>query len=141
MKVESEQKHLDWATLLNAVRRHDSISALLYTCAEQSINNNNITVTYNPNQSSAKAAKITLAYDNEDESSDNSAESGRQSHNKHRGSQESSDSGNNAAVPSSDSPDSAQRQEQFLRKAGAGIQGRNRRQNHSGTILPFLKVT
>uniref|UniRef100_A0A0K8SAK3 Vitellogenin-1 n=1 Tax=Lygus hesperus TaxID=30085 RepID=A0A0K8SAK3_LYGHE len=99
VKIQSEQKFLDWATPLNALRRHDAISALLYTTAEQSINNNNVTVTYNPEKSSAKYAKFSASYEGIDYSSDNSAESGnRQSHNKHRGSQERSGARDNAAA-------------------------------------------
>lgn len=124
MKLESEQYALDWATPLNALRNHDAVSALLYTTAEKSINNNNFTVSYNPSKSSAKVAKITAAYDDEDESRDNSASSGnRQSHNKHRGSGESAESGDNAAKASSTSPDSSSRQQEFLRKVASGIQG------------------
>ncbi|KAF6216357.1 hypothetical protein GE061_000698 [Apolygus lucorum] len=126
VKVQSEQKFLDWATPLNALRRHDAISALLYTTAEKSINNNNVTITYNPEKSSAKSAQITASYDSEDETNNSSGESGNhQSHNKHRGSQERGSSSGNAAAEAaaaSSSPDSAQRKEQFLRKAGAGIQ-------------------
>ncbi|CAA9998147.1 unnamed protein product, partial [Nesidiocoris tenuis] len=122
VKSETEGKPISVSMAWNAMVRYDVIAALMYGTAENSIDNKNYTIVYNPQQSSAKLAKFILAYDDEQDGQDASAESGRQGHNKHRGSQESRESSDNAAIASSSSPDSAQRRQQFLRKAAAGIQ-------------------
>lgn len=123
VKSETEGKPISVSMAWNAMVRYDVIAALMYGTAENSIDNKNYTIVYNPQQSSAKLAKFILAYDDEQDGQDASAESGRQGQNKHRGSQESRESSDNAAIASSSSPDSTQRRQQFLRKAAAGIQG------------------
>ncbi|XP_014261592.1 vitellogenin-1-like [Cimex lectularius] len=114
VKAETEQKFYDFATVYNALKRHDPLSALVYGHFEQSINNNNFTVVYNPQRSTAQYANFTFVYGKTGHSAEKGVHS---SHNKHRAANV-----RNSAAQSDSKPDSLERQAQFLQNAAAGIQ-------------------
>lgn len=59
----SEQKFLDFAAIYNEAHKHpDTVSAIMYAWAEDSINLNNITLAYNPQKSTAKYARFYAAF-------------------------------------------------------------------------------
>lgn len=62
VSVQTEQPFIDFASLYNAAKRHDFISAMTYAWAEQSINSNNITLAFNPHKSTANRVKLTASY-------------------------------------------------------------------------------
>lgn len=58
----SEQKFIDFAAIYNEAWKHDSISAMIYAWAEESIHFNNITLAFNPLKSAAKYVKFAAAF-------------------------------------------------------------------------------
>lgn len=118
MKAESEQKFWDWATVYNAATKHDGFSSLLFPLYEVTINNYNYTVTYNPQESTAKYVKLFFTYEDLFKTGETGT---RASLNKHRDS--SVAGGDNDAIPSSTTPANEQRQKEFLQRAVEGIKG------------------
>ncbi|KAK9500937.1 hypothetical protein O3M35_002098 [Rhynocoris fuscipes] len=115
IKAESEQQFIDMATVYKALERHDAMSAILFGSYEHPINNNNFTITYNPQESNAKTVKLALTY------AEHNKNSGPyQSYNKHRISRQ-EQGGENAAIPSSTQPQDEQRQKEFIEKSGGHI--------------------
>uniref|UniRef100_T1IB40 Uncharacterized protein n=1 Tax=Rhodnius prolixus TaxID=13249 RepID=T1IB40_RHOPR len=116
VKAESEQKFWDWATVYNAATKHDGFSSLLFPLYEVTINNYNYTVTYNPQESTAKYVKLFFTYEDLFKTGETGT---RASLNKHRDS--SVAGGDNDAIPSSTTPANEQRQKEFLQRAVEGI--------------------
>ncbi|KAK9500939.1 hypothetical protein O3M35_002099 [Rhynocoris fuscipes] len=111
VKAESEQRLMDWATIykdytFNAFETQDGVSAIIFGDYDDPIYNNNFTVIYNPQQSTAEYVELSLTYKNKQQEGGSGGRGNAQ---------------DNAAIPSSKAPQDEQRQNEFLERAGAGI--------------------
>ncbi len=116
VQVQHEKRFADLPALYEQMKRFDFTSALLFPMRTMPDEQYEVNVQLDSQRTSTKSAKITITYDNDLE--DNGAEPNEP---KHPRSQEVRNNPLNAANPSSKSPNSQKRREEFLRNVAAGI--------------------
>jgi hypothetical protein len=62
VQAETEEEFVDLKWLLQAFESHDIVSRLYYFWSSNSVNYNNISVSFDPDRSTAKVVKLTAAY-------------------------------------------------------------------------------
>ncbi|KAE8736710.1 hypothetical protein FOCC_FOCC017835, partial [Frankliniella occidentalis] len=128
----SEAPFADFAAMYNQAKNYDAFSALMFPTAEQTIKAYEFSVSFDHQKTSAKSVTLTASYDNDywQDSNDSKA-------NKNKRSSDSSESNDfsaeakhanpsqNLANPANANANSESRQQQFLRRAAAGIKASN----------------
>ena len=121
----TEQPFADFAAMYNQAKNYDGISALLFPTAEQTIKAYEFAISFDHQKSSAKAVTLTASYDNDSDDESSSHKSKRSAGSDEEFDAKSSSPSQNAANPTNTAPNSQSRQQQFLRRAAAGIQNSN----------------
>lgn len=120
VQAKYDTEFIDYARVMDYLRRHDLVSLALYTTAQEGNEFYNVNINLDNLRSTAKYVQVNLKYDQQD-SDDQDVPAMGIKHPKSRHGNSGEYNENNLAHPVSGAANNKQRQQQFIKNAAAGI--------------------